>query len=634
MASIGGFSYAQAARGIAPTSNAATPTASVATVDHGIKDLPANTLNKSVKKLEKDGPSAQRLSQNGSSKENTTKASRTSEGASEDRKVVDQKRHVSHEHISSSNASESAATGDTSVTEASLDAPLKQGATEAAEETKSADEDWEKVSVPSVAPEKVSKELTPAPVPTVNFWEQRKALAKQQQVQSTPKSGGSTVQSNKPKSAATEDVSKRNNIGADNTGPQARQSNLSGRVNSLPSNSRDQSNSIVPPRTSSQQEIKPTVSQAPPGDTRYWPTPDTSNVEIGRRSSGAERTEKSDAADAKSSRNQTKWTQLNVTPTYVFDTPLPGSARRGGRGGARGRGAATTSAHRNVDKPESGSMAPPPLPKTTSEQDRGRKPHGERVDRAVSVPTEKQVNSHVSVPRDEQFVSSETRTSAHGELTGSETPASMDKSRASSRDVNIGPERQQVDTDTDQNESRVTAVPESARQEGEHKVVKEAGEKSPTKESSKERTATSQKSDTWRADRRNEDQAKRGRGGYRGRGGHSGYNSSLTSPLPQNEFELGKQGSFADRSRQTSQTFGGSPYGSGRINSRSRSIPLQQMQYFQAPAGFSQNLPPIQTDMYGYHMQMPSGMPSAVMSAGTPYEMNGFGLVALVAQQL
>lgn len=571
-----------------------------------------------------------------------TRPARPLESASEDQRPSDQKRHVSHEHAISSNTSETATTSNNSGTESSQNPDQKSDSAAAAEQTKEGDEDWEKVSVPSIAPEKVEKELTPAPVPTVNIWEQRKAMAKQQ-AQPAPKIPNAPIVGNKQKASNGEDSNKRNPNGRETSATDTRQT-VAANKDSLSGNARDQA---MPPRSALQQEsAKPVIQQTPPGDAKSWPTPDTSNTDTGRRSSAAEKIEKPDAADATSTARQTKWKQFNVTPTYIFETPLPGSARRGGRTGTRGRGGVNTSNQRNGEKNEPGSMAPPPLPKTVSEQDRGRKPQGERANRASSVPSEKQVaeasiahqsllpngkTTQPSTPSDIQQPARDERNS------GIQTPISQDKSRASSRDVDTNRE-QQPDASLYQAGDATTIPPSPSRQsergqpsqEDSYKVTKETHDRSPTKEYLKDRSP--QKAETWRPDRRSEDQTKRGRGGFRGRGGHNGYNPSHTSPLPQHEFETGKSSSFGDRSRQSSQTYG-SPYNSRRLDPRSRSIPLQ-MQYFQPPAGFPQTLPPIQTEMYGYSAQMPSGMPSAVMSAGTPYDMGGFGLVSSIAQQL
>ena len=59
---------------------------------------------------------------------------------------------------------------------------------ESQEKTKEVDDEWEKVSIPSVAAE---KELKAAPIPTVNVWAQRTQARQAAQKQAAP----STTQS-------------------------------------------------------------------------------------------------------------------------------------------------------------------------------------------------------------------------------------------------------------------------------------------------------------------------------------------------------------------------------------------------------------------------------------------------------
>jgi la-related protein 1 len=74
---------------------------------------------------------------------------------------------------------------------------------------------------------------------------------------------------------------------------------------------------------------------SPPMDQESWPTPDT----VAERAH--EKTEKSqkvsvEATAAQTPKGKNAWEKVDFTPTVVFNTPLPGNARRGGRGGGRG----------------------------------------------------------------------------------------------------------------------------------------------------------------------------------------------------------------------------------------------------------------------------------------------------------
>ncbi|TID21639.1 RNA-binding protein Lupus La [Venturia nashicola] len=94
------------------------------------------------------------------------------------------------------------------------------------------------------------------------------------------------------------------------------------------------------PRTGTKIAGKSTVdSQAvqitsPPMDQESWPTPDTVAERV------QDKTEKSQNLQAEAApappKGKNAWAKVDFIPTVVFNTPLPSTSRRGGRGGSRG----------------------------------------------------------------------------------------------------------------------------------------------------------------------------------------------------------------------------------------------------------------------------------------------------------
>jgi la-related protein 1 len=74
---------------------------------------------------------------------------------------------------------------------------------------------------------------------------------------------------------------------------------------------------------------------SPPMDQESWPTPDTVTE---RSHDKTEKPQKAlvEATPAQAPKGKSAWEKVDFTPTVVFSTPLPGNARRGGRGGGRG----------------------------------------------------------------------------------------------------------------------------------------------------------------------------------------------------------------------------------------------------------------------------------------------------------
>ncbi|KAE9981450.1 hypothetical protein EG328_011601 [Venturia inaequalis] len=73
---------------------------------------------------------------------------------------------------------------------------------------------------------------------------------------------------------------------------------------------------------------------SPPMDQEFWPTPDT----VADRAQ--DKTDKSHNSQVEAApappKGKNAWAKVDFIPTVVFNTPLPSTSRRGGRGGSRG----------------------------------------------------------------------------------------------------------------------------------------------------------------------------------------------------------------------------------------------------------------------------------------------------------
>lgn len=665
-----GISYAhiaKSAKGPASSSNVSSNPVSSASSEQGGKsgstqsDVQQLKTVKGSSKSEKENTPLRLSSQGSVQSDETSRVEKSSWSAES---ASDQLKTSEKEDITTPRDTDSfAASPKSSNEEKRLGNVNAQDLTDSQDKNKDNEEEWEKVSIPSTTAEKTEKEkeLKDAPPPKVNFWTQRmqqqQAKQKEQTVRQTVVPTATQPPKGRQPSAPAEDTKKKQNSRDNNAGETT--TSAKGNANAK---SRDQQSNSTSPRSASQQNEKTAAQQLPPVDTESWPTPESAIVDSSRRSSAIDKLEKTDMTENKSS-SKKAWQPLPFVPSVKFETQLPGTARRGGAGGARpqngrGRGGANAHADRSAEKSDAGNMAPPPLPKTVSEQDRGRRSNANHVNRASSVPTENQRSGTTEQPTSgvgstKPSISDQSSSVAADTTTGTSTPPTQDPSRSSSRHISAVTSSKPVVPDRDTAVGSIDTAADSSSQAASNEKTKtpitesfknlELGEKPTNKEWQKERANNAQKSENWRNERRagdRPDRGSRGGGSYRGnRNSHATFNSnSFTSPLPQNAFEAPKQNNPSDpRSRQPSQPFTSSPYGSTRVNPRSQSIPLQMLpgSFYPPTPGFPSTLPPIQTDMgYPGYGQMPS-LPGSVMSA-MPYgdQLGGFALISMVVTQL
>lgn len=569
----------------------------------------------------------------------------------------------------------------------------KPAQTEEAEKSKDTEDDWEKVSIPSMSAEKEKeKELKAAPLPPVNIWQQRReAQDAKKRVSSSQKPVAAATARAKPplyNVNDTKSVSTGKDRSAGNKGLGGQRSAEQG---PKPTDSKEQA-SVRLSRPNSQHN-NASGGAVPPlvADSESWPTPDTVITDERRKSTTIDKSEKLDAK-SNAQKPHGKWVQMPFVPTAKFETQLPTSvARRGGRGGNRGRDTTSRGGHlsHNVNNGEkgdnAGSMGPPPLPKQASEQDRGRKADGTRSARASSVPStgRRHEGGDSAVTNARKFSAVPARDGATGidsraaQSSKNVTPvndgssgkdrASRSSSRHAGLEVKLAEQAESgmKDGKAPPQSDAATASMEPGNRpsyasdrhrgtgtgspRGNGEVARERGYQK-SRDWSKEKADTfREKVDSWR-DRDSHGEptgrrAERGRGGYRGRGNHNGFNNhynpahAFTSPLPQNGFENPRATPAHDsRARQASQPYTTSQgNGNSRNNPRSQSIPMGMVMpgYYPEMSGMSQNLSPTNAEMsvYGYQNQIP--MPSGLMSA-MPYNepLNSYAVISLVMRQI
>ncbi|KIW31532.1 hypothetical protein, variant [Cladophialophora immunda] len=548
--------------------------------------------------------------------------------------------------------------------------------------SKDGEDDWEKVSVPSVSAETQYKA---APIPTVNVWQvRREAQAAKMKGLEQQRGVASSNPSQPPKPRSGSEDPKRKSLSKEIGGSEKEGKN----VDTTRSVNRKDMPSARSSRPTSQHGEKGDVEAPPPvDDAQSWPTPENSNVDERRKSASLEKTDKLDGRPGPQKTHSNKWVAVPFVPTAKFETQLPpAAARRGGRGVGRGRdaggrgGGHVGSAAEKQDGTTS--MGPPPVPRQSGEQDRGRRSEGERGARGASVPTTstrptsgEDVNPAFWKPsapyaKDQASENVPTNSTAPQQNVEEQTLRTDHSSRSSSRHAgNVGGRmtngegntsiEQPTGSHTQANEPVARYSFTFDRYKGSGTGgSRGAGEFGRDRGSGRNRDWSRDKPDSarekvesWRdrepsgdQSNRREPRSERGRG-YRGRG-NSSYNPpfasshAYTSPLPQNGFEPPSRANShtETRSRQASQPFVPTQASnSTRTNPRSQSIPVGMMfpGFYNGMPAMPQGLPSIQTDMsiYGYPSQMQ--MQPSIMSA-MPYNdpLNSYALLSMVMTQI
>ena len=544
---------------------------------------------------------------------------------------------------------------------------------------KDGEDDWEKVVMPSVP---IEAQYKAAPIPPVNVWQIRKE-AQAAKMKDIPKPivSGNSNQSKKSRSVSEDFVRKPSTKDTPAVEKEAKN------VDSAAISHRKDVASARSSRPPTQQGEKADGEVPPPViDTSSWPTPENSTMDDRRKSASYEKTDLK-LGPQKSHGN--KWVTVPFVPTAKFETQLPpAAARRGGRGGGRGRdvsnrggGQAGTSAEK---QDATASMGPPPLPRPSGEHDRGRRPDAQQIVHSTSLPTSRTrpTSNGDPIGTTPQPSATETTSQSYVENAIADFSAAQPSgegqaartehsSRSSSLNTgNLGTRRVNGERGTQAEQAAGTFVQPkepilrysithdrskglatgSSRGNGDFARDRGAGK---TRDWSKEKPESArEKVESWRDRETSGEQGsrrggrtERGRGNYRGRGENSFTPSftaahAYTSPLPQNGFDPpSRSTSQAEaRSRQTSQPFVPTQSTNTRNVARSLSIPVGMTvpgYYNSMPSMTQQGPPAIQTDMnvYGYPPQMP--MPPSIMSA-MPYNdpLNSYALLSMVMTQM
>ena len=316
-----------------------------------------------------------------------------------------------------------------------------------ASKSKDSEDDWEHVSVAKVP---LEKELKAAPIPVVNFWQARieaqeakaKALAAQHPASAAPAAAKSKSQS----TAGSENVSIAEDEGRRKqpSKPTAsdKEDTTTKRKQGEPNKARDDGRRQQPRQSRSSEQGKETPESIPPppvGDAESWPTPETAITEERKKPVSVDRAEKNDDKGVGAKQHSKQWIPVPYVPTAKFVTPLPpAAARRGGKLGNRGgrdgpnRGGHVVQSGVGVEKSEAaGSMGPPPLPKLAAEQERGRNKDSSTSSRATSAPTQpRRTASAGEVPAEQRKssgpFSKDRNGSDHKKTTGTEVYQSND----------------------------------------------------------------------------------------------------------------------------------------------------------------------------------------------------------------
>lgn len=242
------------------------------------------------------------------------------------------------------------------------------------------------------APTEPEKEVIPvklyeAPPPAVNIWEQRAAAAKAKQP-----SNQTSLTSTEPSSKAVSEVStKRGGTIEDVQTPERIRSPAKLADGSRPAV--DQGARRNPRGSREKGEQSPSYN-APTEDASMWPTPETAaateDEKRGKTASEADQ-KQDDAAQPKSIRQKRDWKKVDITPSVVFNTPMPqartmNKARGGGQAGrnsvSRGH---VSSVSVSGDKPQGS------VPEVSASKDEVQgKPREDAPPRNNSLPAEKQ----------------------------------------------------------------------------------------------------------------------------------------------------------------------------------------------------------------------------------------------------
>ncbi|XP_044714823.1 la domain-containing protein [Hirsutella rhossiliensis] len=404
MAASSTFSYAQAAKG-----QASQPASSASKVT-----LPAETPAESPEQtLNADAPSSIEEKQdmdstNGS--ESDSPSETTTDRRLESKRDDDAGRLERPWRRAEKGTRSSSATA-RSVDESDSRKPRKNKKAKASDKQASdqaSSSDKEQVPVP----EAPKIELSEAPIPPVNIWQQRKEA----QAAKTKPAMNNDEESTNGVPGHAEDAKKTPKIGQDSAFP-ARESTSANGAKPI----RKAGDIARPERNGSRgsksvdSESKDDKAELPPSvqDSASWPTPETAIKEDRRKSSSAQidrqdkessKESQDDGSQAKP-RQKGKWVAYDYVPSVSFETQIPQMRNSKPRGGARG--ANGTRASTGTIAGDKAALATP-VSKSTESKERPREA-GATSNRTASLPpAAKRVSMDASSAKDQKKTSGYT----------------------------------------------------------------------------------------------------------------------------------------------------------------------------------------------------------------------------------
>lgn len=246
-------------------------------------------------------------------------------------------------------------------------------------------------------PEPPKVELSEAPLPAVNIWQQRKQ-AQAAKAKPEPATNGVSAAEGQQKPAAAH----LNGAPAPAKGAQPK------------SGDKPERNGTRGNRAPGGRGPKEARTDAPPlvEDAAAWPTPETAIQEDSKKKTSADKPADAEDASQGKPRQKKEWVTYDYVPSVNFETQLPqmrGSKPRGGAKGAAGSRSAINAqnnAATNGDKagPAAASAANPAANKSES-RDRARESGGPAAGRNTSLPpngTNKRASMDVANAKGEQ----------------------------------------------------------------------------------------------------------------------------------------------------------------------------------------------------------------------------------------
>jgi len=407
----------------------------------------------------------------------------------------------------------------------------------------------------------------------------------------------------------------------------------------------------------------------PPGDAISWPTPDSAAGDGKKRNQDRVDKAEKDASQAPKPHGKEKWVPVPYVPTAVFTTPLP-SARRGGRGAARGgregdtRGRNTATIGNGPEKPTVAGAANGQTP-SISGHDRGRATLGSTPANPSTSKSKRASSAGPTTPREQR----KPGDAASLEKRKGSDAATSKAVATTTNTVNASRRPSASATNKDSQTARSSGYGQGMESswsstvienftDGDKKLQHGASDVNGTSKGGIERQSEGsfRSSDSVRdfqgsipTRERGEPRVDRGRGGFRGRGG--GSHAFFTANMPNghgfsngyaSQYQPGPTSpskSHSNHDRLSSQTQSSPFYSTHhqprhyRSNSRSQSIPHsnQYGRFSNGHHGGPPHLANLQTDIaneYGY-LPAHQGAMSAMPFSSFGEQTSVFGMVNL-----